>query len=472
MSTAVKVSQDAGQAGATIGLKCVGVASPVRPSPRMGDVAFRFGTPLDAAPRTIIEPIRLDLGLGRIVLFVGPSGSGKSTALNVVAQSRTVGHRTLNVDHVRLPVDRSVVDAVCPCEPLPQALELLSACGLGETPLWLRSPADLSEGERFRARLARAIGLRLQDQSADPLLCDEFCSGLHRRVARAIAFNLRKLVTRHGLSMVVACSSDDIANDLQPDVVVRLCGEGKHEVSEHTPRKRPISLRRRLQIQLGRKSDYLAFAPTHYRATDELGFVDKIFVLRESPGGEPLGIVVYSYGPLELALRNRATANRFLRNPGRLNREMRIVRRLVIHPDLRGCGLGHWLLARTLPRVGTPYVECLASMGDVNPVFEKAGMTRIGTCAVPAAGQQALDKLRAMDVDPFTREFVAHVSRRPRVRRLVAQLVHQWYQATTAEGRKRVARQSPQFLAQAFRGLVGARPVYYLWQKSRNRRRD
>jgi len=44
-------------------------------------------------------------------------------------------------------------------------------------------------------------------------------------------------------------------------------------------------------------------------------------------------------------------------------------------------------------------------------------------------------------------------------------MIYQWYQATTGEGEKRVARQSPQFLAQAFRGLVGTQPVYYLWRR-------
>ena len=457
--------------GTTIGIDCLRTATPVQPSSRMGHVALKFGIPLRGAqPHRILQPLRLRLGPGRIVLLLGPSGSGKSTVLQLVASSRVGGNGAICVDRVRLPPNRSVIDAVCPNEPLAGALELLSACGLGETPLWLRSPEDLSDGERFRARLARAVGIHLRARSTAVVLCDEFCSGLHRRVARAIAFNLRKLATRNDLSFVLASSSDDIVTDLQPDTLVRLQGRGAHEIVEQTPRRRPISFRRRLHIELGRKADYHAFGAMHYRATDELGFVDKVFVLREGVAGDLLGIVVFSYGPIELALRNRATANRFLRNPARLNRELRILRRLVIHPDLRGCGLGHWLVARTLPRVGTQYVECLASMGEVNPVFEKAGMTRIGTCTLPPEGQRALDELHRMDIDPFARDFVMHVSRRPAVRRLVAHLVSRWYRATTAEGEGRVARQSPEFLAQTFRGLVGARPVYYLWQRTRTAR--
>ncbi len=205
--------------------------------------------------------------------------------------------------------------------------------------------------------------------------------------------------------------------------------------------------------------------PVHYRQTDELGFVDCVFVLREKRGGEKLAIVVYSYSPLELSLRNRALDGRFKRNAKLLNKEMRILRRLVVHPDVRGCGLGHYLVRKTLPMVGVPYIECLASMGSVNPVFERAGMERIGECPMPAERAKLLRELETLGADPFGADFVNLVVRRPRVRRVVAKMIYQWYQATTGEGEKRVARQSPQFLAQAFRGLVGTQPVYYLWRR-------
>ena len=70
-----------------------------------------------------------------------------------------------------------------------------------------------------------------------------------------------------------------------------------------------------------------------------------------------------------------------------------------------------------------------------------------------------------MDVDPTSRAFVMQVCRRRRVREIVSRIVHDWYAATTAEGAHRVERQSPQFLAQTFRSLIGSQPVYYLWQK-------
>ena len=447
----------------TVDLHCVRDGVAARPSSRTADVSLRFGVPLGGTSATIVEPAKIAVAPGRIVLLLGPSGSGKSTALSAIESQFATA---CMVQRVAFPPDQAVIDRIAPDKPLSEAIALLTACGLGEAGLWLRPFAALSDGEKFRARLARAIALHSRSASTAPLLCDEFCSGLHPRVARAIAYNLHKLVVRRGLCAVVACANDDIAADLNPHTIVHLAGGGACRVEERrVVPKRTISLFRRLRIEPGSKRDYDAFAAMHYRAADELGFVDKVFVLRDGLGGDPLGIVVYSHGPLELALRNEATNGWFSRSPSRVNKHLRILRRLVIHPDVRGCGLGHHLVRNTMPRLGTRYVECLAAMGEFNPVFEKAGMRRVGQYGVDRRRLEALDALRAMDVDSNGPDFAAHVARRRRVRAVVAKVVYDWYAATTAGGECRVARQSPEFLAQTFRGLVGLRPVYYLWRR-------
>lgn len=436
-----------------------------RPSPRTAAVGMQFGIPLFGSQVTIVEPTRIPIGPGRIVALIGPSGSGKSSALARIEEQFAGG---CMVQRVSFPPEAAIVDRIAPWAKLHEALSILTSCGLAEAHLWVRPFAVLSDGEKFRARLARAVALHDRSAGASPLLCDEFCSGLHRRTAKAISFNLHKLVARLRLSVVVASSNEDILADLQSHTIVWMKGGGRCETEHRTVRPgRPPSFRRRLRIERGSKRDYNAFAPMHYRATDELGFVDKVFVMRDGAAGEPIGVIVYSHAPLELSLRNRATGGSFCRNAKRVNRSLRILRRLVIHPDLRGCGLGHHLVRKTLPLVGTEYVECLATMGEVNPVFEKAGMRRIGQYEIAPQRKAALEALRAMDVDPNSREFTTLVCRRRRVREIVTRAVHDWYAATTAGGQCRVERQSPQLLAQMFRGLIGSRPVYYLWRKER-----
>lgn len=447
----------------TVDLECVRPCLLGRPSPRTAAVGMQFGIPLFGGPTTIVQPTRIPIGPGRIVLLVGPSGSGKSSSLAQIERHFAGG---CTVQRVSFPGGVAIVDRIAPWAPLSEALTILTKCGLAEARLWVRSFDALSDGEKFRARLARAVALHSRSRAAAPLLCDEFCSTLHRRAAKAISFGFRKIVVQRQLSAVVACGNEDVIADLQPDTIVRLKGAGRCEIEHRTVHPgRPPSFRRRLRIERGSKPDYDEFASMHYRAADELGFVDKVFVMRDGAGGGLVGIVVYSHPPLELALRNQATDGRFSRNPKRLNRSLRILRRLVIHPDLRGCGLGHYLVRKTLPQVGTDYVECLATMGEFNPVFEKAGMKRIGQYGISPKCQAALKALQAMDVDPNAREFVTQVCRRRRVREIVSSMVYDWYTATTGGAGCRVDRQSPQLLAQTFRGLIGSRPVYYLWSK-------
>jgi GNAT superfamily N-acetyltransferase len=218
-----------------------------------------------------------------------------------------------------------------------------------------------------------------------------------------------------------------------------------------------------LRIERGTLRDYATFAAMHYRQRDNLGFIDRVFVMREGSGGPAVGIVVYGRAALELNLRNRATGGRFVRNADLLNRELRVLKRLAIHPDLRGCGLGRHLVQRTLPYTGTRFVECLAAMGAVHPVFDQAGMRRIGVVQAPGSRDTAVRALTKMGVDPLDADFVKQVRRRPAVRRIVAGAVADWYRSTTGGGERRVARQSTTFLAQTFRQLAGSQPVYFLW---------
>ena len=456
----------------SVPLACVRQCPVVRSSPRTVRLQRDFGVGEQPASVTIAKDAHIRLGPGRLILLSGPSSSGKSSALSAL-EAQLAG-RCSNVASAAFTADEALIDQVAPHAELAEAASVLNACGLGEAGLWLKPFDALSDGQKFRAKLACAISqpannrVPLHDRQ-HVVLCDEFCSGLHRRAAKAIAHNLRKLATRRNLSVVVACAADDLTADLDPHCVAAF-SRGACAVEERAPLAHPVpSFRGRLRIEPGTKSDYDQFAAMHYRDSEELGFVDRIFVLRDGAGGEPLGIVVYAHAALELSLRNTATAGWFSKNPDRVNRHLRVLRRLVIHPDVRGCGLGHYMVKKTLPLVGISYVECLAAMGEFNPVFEKAGMTRIGQYDVPSGPRTALEALRLMDIDPHSPQFALNVAKSPSVRAVVASAVADWYAATTGGKQSRVERQSPEFLARTFRGLLGTRPVYYLWQRRKGR---
>ncbi|MBP7935861.1 MAG: hypothetical protein KA354_14545 [Phycisphaerae bacterium] len=440
----------------------------VEASARLAEVCLRFGVPLAGRARRVARGVELGLRPGTITLVLGPSGAGKTRLLRAVERQCP---KARWVNTLPFPLDVSVLDAVAPARPLHEALGILTACGLGEPMLWVRSFDQLSEGEKFRARLARSLSLQHRNEEVGPLLCDEFGAVLHDRVAHGMAFSLRKLVDRRKLTLYVATCRNDLEEDLQPDCVVRMGAREaisgqESTISEDTEAisKRSFSLLPRLKIEAGMVRDYEPFAAWHYRGGESLGFVDKVFVLREGGVGAGLGVVVYGRPVLELALRNQVTGGRFSGRPERLNAEVRVLKRLVIHPDVRGCGLGHWLVRKTLPLVGTPCVECLAAMGAVNPVFEKAGMTRVGTVALPPAQERVLAELRTEGVDPWAADFVVRMCQRPAARQRVADSIVTWYRGMTRSGRQRVARLTPSTLAQVFRQIAGSRPVYFWWQ--------
>jgi ABC-type ATPase with predicted acetyltransferase domain len=215
---------------------------PCRRSARVRFVMDHFGIGPDQGPHIIARDVELDVRTGDVVLVTGPSGSGKSSLLRAAADHLAAAHGPAAVvwaDRLPLP-DGPLVDAL-PL-PLDQTLDLLSACGLGEARLLLRSPAELSDGQRYRFRLALGIAtLRSQESAhreqqevrsprmADPclptsgrwLVADEFSSALDRTLARVVAFNLRRLATRTGVGLLLATTHEDIGADLDPDVHVR-----------------------------------------------------------------------------------------------------------------------------------------------------------------------------------------------------------------------------------------------------------
>ncbi len=127
-------------------------------------------------------------------------------------------------------------------------------------------------------------------------------------------------------------------------------------------------------------------APYHYRS-HRLGVVRQIWAALWRPRAQPdapprtAGVLVVTMPVLNCALRDIATAGRYAipdkrRRARQINRELRCIARVVIHPTFRGMGLAVRLVRHALAHAGTPYVEALAAMGRINPMFEHAGMRR------------------------------------------------------------------------------------------------
>ena len=75
--------------------------------------------------------------------------------------------------------DAPIIDSIAPDGDFNAVTSALSAVGLGSVPSWLRPFSVLSNGEQFRAGLARLL---LSDEKA--VVLDEFTSVIDRQVAR------------------------------------------------------------------------------------------------------------------------------------------------------------------------------------------------------------------------------------------------------------------------------------------------
>jgi ABC-type ATPase with predicted acetyltransferase domain len=130
----------------------------------------------------------------------------------------------ISLDSIELP-NNALVDCFHD-QPLNATLSILSRVGLAEAWTYFRKPKQLSEGQRWRARLALALE-RVRDDEKPVLVIDEFCAVLDRLTAAIVARSLRRAIDANPhVCALVATSHDDLVRALQPDVIVR-CDFGK-----------------------------------------------------------------------------------------------------------------------------------------------------------------------------------------------------------------------------------------------------
>jgi GNAT superfamily N-acetyltransferase len=234
---------------------------PIHDSFRVRQIAGMFDLPVEG---TMGERFRAELpGLDepwQIGAIVGPSGSGKTSIARAAFGDALY-------EASPWPIDRAVIDCLGD-HPIKRLTRTLTAVGFSSPRSWLKPHAVLSNGEKFRCELARALlcsaGVRGQGSGVSknqeyvncasstsltpdpwpltPLIFDEYTSVVDRTVARIGSAALAKSIRAGAIPIrfVAVTCHYDVIRWLQPDWVLDMSGPALHRGRVRRP---PIALR-------------------------------------------------------------------------------------------------------------------------------------------------------------------------------------------------------------------------------------
>jgi ABC-type lipoprotein export system ATPase subunit len=248
-------------------------------------------------------------------LIVGPSGSGKSVL------ARQLWPDAMNAT-VNWSQEKTLLDGFPSAIGTKEVTSLLTSVGLGTIPSWFRPYGTLSNGEQFRANMARLLASDLS-----PVVVDEFTSVVDRQVAKVASHALQKTVRRRESQFVAVTCHYDVVEWLQPDWVYDLatCKFQWRLVQPHPPL--------RLEIFRASKTEWRLFERHHY--------------LNRSIHPAAQCFTAYLDGVL-------CAFTSYIHFMHRATRNIKMGHRLVVLPDYQGLGiagrlddwLGQWLYER------------------------------------------------------------------------------------------------------------------------------
>ena len=147
-----------------------------------------------------------------IGMIVGASGSGKSQILN--------HHFSMIHKQIIWLNDKAIVSHF---DTPDEAIEKLFACGLASVPTLCKPFHVLSNGEKYRATVARKL--------RNGMILDEFTSEVNRETAKSLSVALSKYIRSKNITNVVLSSCHkDIVEWIEPDWVFD-CDSGERFVN-------------------------------------------------------------------------------------------------------------------------------------------------------------------------------------------------------------------------------------------------
>jgi ABC-type molybdenum transport system ATPase subunit/photorepair protein PhrA/GNAT superfamily N-acetyltransferase len=243
----------------------------------------------------------------QIGLIVGKSGTGKTTIAKQLFPESYITSYNYNAE--------SVLDDMAKNCSVDQITSAFNSVGFSSPPSWLKPYSVLSNGQKMRVDLARAI---LEDQ--DLFVFDEFTSVVDRNVAQIGSFAMQKAIRKTSKKFIAVTCHFDVKDWLLPDWIFDT-DTMTFQSLEGQKKNRPEI---KFEIfQTGDKSIWKMFAKHHYlsHSHNNAANVYVAFV-----NDQIAGFISILHFPHPCA------------------KNIKKVHRLVVLPDYQGIGLGLKLL--------------------------------------------------------------------------------------------------------------------------------
>jgi ABC-type lipoprotein export system ATPase subunit len=280
---------------------------------RVASVIGKF----DLQSENIIEHFKGDINIPdkwQIGLIVGKSGTGKTTIAKQLFENAYITSYKYDAETVLDDMPKE-----CSVEQITSAF---NSVGFSSPPSWLKPYSVLSNGQKMRVDLARAI---LEEQKL--FVFDEFTSVVDRNVAQIGSFAMQKAIRKTDKQFIAVTCHFDVQDWLLPDWVFNT-DTMTFQSFEGQKKNRPEI---KFEIyQTGDKSIWKMFAKHHYLSHTHNNAAN-VFIA--TVNDEIAGFLSVLHFP----------------HPKTKN--MKKVHRLVVLPDYQGAGIG----IKFLNEIGSVY---------------------------------------------------------------------------------------------------------------------
>lgn len=176
----------------------------LKPSFRVESVRGSFTLTENSFAKRFKGAIPIEDNQWQIGVIVGRSGTGKTTIAREIFKDAVIKPFSYTCD--------SILDDFAEGLSVSKITSALCSVGFASPPDWLKPYESLSQGEKMRVDIARALTLK-----SDLIVIDEFTSVVDREVAKIASYAISRAVRKTRKKFIAVTCHYDIIEWLEPD---------------------------------------------------------------------------------------------------------------------------------------------------------------------------------------------------------------------------------------------------------------